>query len=107
MTAIHLQTSIVRSSWRLEALELALEEAIGVARVAVIGSIGLVSVLFDETLTNVDSLIRTMRHAGFEARVLTPPTLEEEESASATPVDAVAAMQALAPLEDPHIAIAN
>lgn len=107
MTAIHLQTSIVRSTWRLEALELALEEAIGVARVAVIGSIGLVSVLFDETLTSVDNLIRTMRLAGFEARVLTPPTLEDDELEACIDAETVSAMTALAPADDVRIAIAN
>lgn len=72
MKAIHLKTVALASKWSRAAIETALARVKGVAGVAVVSSVGLVSVLFDETKANAEQIVRAIRSAGFDVRVCQP-----------------------------------
>lgn len=72
MKAIHLKTVRMRSEQALERLKQVLGQIAGVSRVAVVKSVGVVSVLFDETVASAEDIVRAVRSAGFEATVLRP-----------------------------------
>jgi hypothetical protein len=69
MKAIHLK-AIRAGEWSAAAIEAALSRLIGVVRVAVLKSDGIVSVLFDETIASAEQILSAARAAGLEARVL-------------------------------------
>lgn len=69
MTAIHLMTSGMTSEWTTRTIETTLTRVTGVAKVAVVRSAGLVSVLFDERRSTTEQILRAMRAAGIDARL--------------------------------------
>jgi len=69
MTAIHLMASGLTSEWTAKTIETTLRRVTGVAKVAVVRSLGLVSVLFDERRSTSEQILRAMRAAGIDARL--------------------------------------
>jgi hypothetical protein len=71
MKAIHLK---LRGLGRkgTQGIERALIALRGVVSVAAVGSIGLVSVLYDETVANTAQILRAARAIGFDASVYRP-----------------------------------
>jgi copper chaperone CopZ len=69
MTAIHLRTRELASDWTSLTVEATLQRMAGVAKVAVIRSMGLVSVLFDERHSSADQILGAMRDAGVDAQL--------------------------------------
>jgi len=72
MTAIHIRTSELRSEWSVEIARKAAASVAGVARVAAARSLGLVSVMFDETRASAEQIVSALRRAGFDASVYHP-----------------------------------
>jgi hypothetical protein len=72
MQVVHVQTDNIHTEVDVVLVELVLEMLAGVRRVASIKSLGLTSVMFDETLTTGKQLVATLRRAGFEAREYRP-----------------------------------
>lgn len=68
MTAIHLRASGLERGLDAELLEDALVRLAGVARVALVKSVGLVSVMYDETRSSAEQIIAAIRAFGFEVR---------------------------------------
>jgi hypothetical protein len=69
--AIHLRLSGLRRKGT-QGLERALSALRGVVSVAAVGSIGLVSVLYDETVASAAQIMRAARAVGFDARIYRP-----------------------------------
>ena len=75
MQAIHLSTSDLESETDITFLDAVLRMMAGVADVAAVRSIGLVSVLYDERKISPSSIVRAVRLVGFDARLLKPSRL--------------------------------
>jgi hypothetical protein len=75
MQAIHLNTSNLESETDVTFLAAALRMLAGVADVAAVRSIGLVSVLYDEHKITAPGILRAVRSVGFDARLLKPSRL--------------------------------
>lgn len=75
MQAIHLSTSDLESETDVTFLDAVLRMLAGVADVAAVRSIGLVSVLYDEHKISPSSIVRAVRSVGFDARLLKPSRL--------------------------------
>ena len=69
MTAIHLSTAGLASDWTAITIETTLRRLVGVARVAVVRSLGIVSVLFDERSSSAEKILAAVRVAGVDARL--------------------------------------
>lgn len=67
MKALHLQTERVTCGDEASLLEMSIRFTEGVADVAAIHEMGLLSVLYDEHSTNPGSIVRTIRSLGFDA----------------------------------------
>jgi copper chaperone CopZ len=74
MTAIHLRATGLTSEWTARTLKTALGRVKGVARIALVRSLGLVSVLFDEQWSSPEQIVFALRAAGVEARICRPGT---------------------------------
>ena len=72
MQAIHIGTSAIESSGDATLLDAILRMLAGVADVVAVKSMGLVSVLYDEHKTGPRAILRAMRQAGYDARLLRP-----------------------------------
>lgn len=72
MTAVHLSTAGLSSDWTAITIETTLRRLAGVARVAVMRSLNLVSVMFDEREASPEQIVRAVRAAGVDARVYQP-----------------------------------
>ncbi len=71
LRAIHLMTSGLSGEEGLALVEAALGSVAGVARVAAIASMGLVSVMYDDAKASVTQIVRVLRQAGFQPRLAT------------------------------------
>lgn len=69
MKAIHLRTAGLTGSWSAEIARRAAASVTGVVKVAAAASLGIVSVMFDETAVSPEQIIRALRRAGFDASV--------------------------------------
>ena len=72
MQAVHILIEGLRDEYEAALAEMLLRFVDGVKDVASIRSIHLVSVLFDESVASVTELLRTLRRAGFSARMYRP-----------------------------------
>jgi len=68
LRAIHLMTSGLSSEEGLALVEEVLGRITGVARIAAVASIGLVSIMYDDAKANVSQIVRALRRAGFQPR---------------------------------------
>ena len=66
MTAIHLSAPGLTSDWAAVTIDTTLKRLAGVAKVAVVRSLGLVSVLFDERRSSPEQIMRAVQAAGVE-----------------------------------------
>jgi len=64
MRVIHLQMDAARTYSDVSFLERVLQMLDGVLKIATLTSLGLMSVMFDEDVTDPDELVRTARRAG-------------------------------------------
>ncbi len=72
MKAVHILIDGLRDEYEAALAEMLLRFVDGVKDVASIRSIHLVSVLYDESVANVRQILRTLRAAGFSARMYRP-----------------------------------
>lgn len=72
MQAIHILIDGLRDEYEAALAEMLLRFVDGVKDVASIRSIHLVSVLFDESVASVGQILRTLRKAGFRAKMYRP-----------------------------------
>jgi hypothetical protein len=72
MQAIHIDAKGIESDTDVTFLEAVLRMLAGVADVATIRSIGLVSVLYDERKITPRTILRELRSTGFDARFFRP-----------------------------------
>lgn len=68
LKAIHLMTSGLSSQEGLALVEEVLGRITGVARVAAIASIGLVSIMYDDAKASVSQIVRALQRAGFQPK---------------------------------------
>lgn len=68
LKAIHLMTSGLSSEEGLTLIEEVLGRITGIARIAAVASIGLVSIMYDDTKANVSQIVRALQRAGFQLR---------------------------------------
>lgn len=68
LRAIHLMTSGLSSEEGLALVEDVLARVTGVARVAAVASIGLVSIMYDDAKASVTQIVRALQRAGFQPR---------------------------------------
>ncbi len=69
MTAIHMRTAGLNSEWSTALVEMTVSRISGVARVVAVRSLGIVSVMYDETTANAGQILRAVRAIGFEAEM--------------------------------------
>jgi phage-related holin len=67
MKAIHLRIAGITSQWAVRSIEASVSHLTGVVRVVAVMSMGIVSVLFDETLVSIDDIRKTIGSVGFVA----------------------------------------
>jgi len=72
MKAVHILIDGLRDDYEAVLAEMLLRFVDGVKDVASIRSIHLISVLFDESVANTRQLLRTLRAAGFSAKLYRP-----------------------------------
>lgn len=70
LKAIHVKTPDLTSDWATTLAEMTVARTVGVARVVAVGSMGVVSVMFDDSLTGPEKILGALRAVGFDARVL-------------------------------------
>lgn len=71
LRAIHLMTSGIAGEEGLALVEEALGKVAGVARIAAVTSIGLVSIMYDDAKASVAQIVRVLRQAGLQPRLAT------------------------------------
>lgn len=69
MTAIHMRTAGLSSEWSTALVEMTVSRISGVARVVAVRSLGIVSVMYDETKANAEQILRAVRAIGFQAEI--------------------------------------
>jgi hypothetical protein len=67
MKTIHLRVSSLDSKKGSKQVESILSKLVGVVRIAAVCSIGLVSVMYDETRATAEQIVAVIRAEGFEA----------------------------------------
>lgn len=72
MTAIHMRTTGLTNEWATAMVEMTISRIAGVARVVAVKSIGIVSVMYDETKANAEQILRAVRSIGFDADIHHP-----------------------------------
>ena len=72
MKAVHILIDGLRDDYEAVLAEMLVRFVDGVKDVASIRSIHLVSVLYDESVASVRQILRTLRSAGFSARMYRP-----------------------------------
>ncbi len=73
LKAIHLMASGLSSEDGLALIEEALGKIAGVARIATVASIGLVSIMYDDAKASIAQIVRVLREAGFQPRLAVNP----------------------------------
>lgn len=76
MQAIHIDTAGLDTPTDATFLEAVLRMLAGVADVAAVRSLGLVSVLYDERKITARTILREIRATGFDARFARPGSLQ-------------------------------
>jgi hypothetical protein len=70
LRAIHLRTSALTSEWATAFAEMTVARISGVAKVFAVRSLGIVSVMFDDSATNPEKIVMALQAAGVDARVM-------------------------------------
>ena len=70
LRAIHLKTSALTSEWATAFAEMTVARVAGVAKVVAVRSLGVVSVMFDDSATNPERIVLALRAVGVDARVM-------------------------------------
>lgn len=70
LRAIHLKAANMKSDWTAALAEMTVSRVTGVARVVAVKSMGVVSVMFDDSSTNAERIVRALKAAGLDVRVL-------------------------------------
>ncbi|MEI7813304.1 MAG: hypothetical protein WCJ13_00750 [Coriobacteriia bacterium] len=70
LRAIHLRTSALTSEWATAFTEMTVAHIGGVAKVIAVRSLGIVSVMFDDSATNPEKIVLALRAVGVDARIL-------------------------------------
>ena len=70
LRAIHLKTAGLTSEWATAFAEMTVARIGGVAKVLAVRSLGIVSVMFDDSATNPEKIVMALRAAGVDARVM-------------------------------------
>lgn len=70
LTTIHLKTLQLGKTWTSAALESTALRLAGVARVAAVASAGVVSIMFDDSVTNAERIVSALRRRGISAKVV-------------------------------------
>ena len=70
LRAIHLKTAGLTSEWATAFAEMTVSRIRGVAKVIAVQSLGVVSVMFDDSTTNPEKIVLALRAAGVEAKVV-------------------------------------
>jgi hypothetical protein len=72
LRAIHLKTAGLTTEWATAMAEMTVSRVAGVARVVAVKSMGLVSVMFDDSLTKPERILAALTTVGFDAKMLSP-----------------------------------
>lgn len=72
MIAVHLMVAGMQTDWACAFVEMTVSRLAGVARVFGVKSLGICSVMFDETMANVDEIVKAIKSAGFDVQVYRP-----------------------------------
>ncbi|PKQ16535.1 MAG: hypothetical protein CVT67_03825 [Actinobacteria bacterium HGW-Actinobacteria-7] len=72
LTAAHLKTAGLSSAWAVRTVESILKHMRGVARVVAVSSLGIVSVMWDDTMATLEQIVSALTAAGFDARPMLP-----------------------------------
>ena len=75
MQAIHINTTSLDTESDVSLLEAVLRMLAGVADVAAVRSLGIVSVLYDEHKVRPSTIIKAMRSTGYDAALIRPSSL--------------------------------
>jgi hypothetical protein len=70
LRAIHLKTAALTSEWAAAFAEMTVARMAGVARVVAVRSLGIVSVMFDDSSTSPEKIVLALQAAGVDARVM-------------------------------------
>ncbi len=70
LSAVHLRLQGFTGAWPTHLAEAVVAGVGGVVRVAGMGSLGLVSVMFDDSVTSAERIISALHRVGLDARVL-------------------------------------
>jgi hypothetical protein len=70
LRAIHLRTAALKSEWAAASAEIAVARVGGVAKVIAVRSLGIVSVMFDDTSTNPEKIMMALQAVGVDARIM-------------------------------------
>ena len=70
LRAIHLKTSALTSEWATAIAEMTVARVAGVAKVVAVRSLGVVSVMFDDSATSPERIVLALRAVGVDARVI-------------------------------------
>jgi len=70
LKAIHLKTAGLSTQWATAMAEMTVSHVAGVARVVAVSSMGVVSVMFDDRLTNAEKILQALKAVGFDARLI-------------------------------------
>jgi len=90
MQAIHITTTSLESASDVSLLEAVLRMLAGVADVAAVRSLGVVSVLYDEHKVGPRTILRAMRSTGYDARLVSPSSLHRRAQRRSSRKDAAA-----------------
>jgi len=69
MVAVHMRTTGLTNEWATALIEMTVSRIAGVARVVAVRSIGIVSVMYDETRANAETILKAVRAIGFDADI--------------------------------------
>ncbi len=72
MIAVHLMVAGMQTDWATAVVEMTVSRLTGVARVFGVKSLGICSVMFDETMASAEQIVKAVKAAGFEAQVYRP-----------------------------------
>jgi hypothetical protein len=70
LRAIHLKTAALTSEWAAAFAEMTVARVSGVAKVITVRSLGIVSVMFDDSSTTPEKIVLALQSAGVDARIL-------------------------------------
>jgi hypothetical protein len=70
LRAIHLRTAALKSEWAAALAEMTVARVGGVAKVIAVRSLGIVSVMFDDTSTNPEKIMMALQAVGVDARIM-------------------------------------